>query len=182
MIKKYVSIFLILVALLLNFQNVLAHTPVTDGTYTIEVGWTDEPPVVGQRNAVVINVSDSANPDAVIDISMLVVDVSYGGQTKTLTLQPLSEDSKNQYVAPILPSVAGKYTIKLSGVLGKTTISNSVDPEEVQGAEVLSFPSVPAEKPAQPAALGLNAWLAVAALIVGLAGLVLGFLAFQKSR
>ena len=61
MIKKYVSIFLILVALLLNFQNVLAHTPVTDGTYTIEVGWTDEPPVVGQRNAVVINVSDSAN-------------------------------------------------------------------------------------------------------------------------
>ncbi|MCX6081362.1 MAG: hypothetical protein NTW32_17665 [Chloroflexi bacterium] len=184
--KKSGSLFLVFVfglsTALLNFQTAFAHTPVTDGTYTIEVGWAEEPPVVGQRNAVVINVSDSANPDADIDISMLVVEVSYGGQTKTLTLQPLSEDSKNQYITPILPAVAGKYTVKLSGKLGTTTISNSVEPEEVQAADVLSFPSVTAEKPAQPAALGLSAWLAIAALIVGLAGLVLGFFAFQKSR
>ena len=184
--KKSVSLLLVLVlcvsALLLNFQTVFAHTPVTDGTYTIEVGWTEEPPIVGQRNAIVINVSDSAKADAVIDISMLVVEVSYGGQTKTLTLQPLSEDSKNQYIAPILPAVAGKYTVKLSGMLGSTTISNSVDPEEVQGIDVLSFPSVPAEKPAQAAGFGLSAWIAIAALIVGMAGLVLGFLAFQKKR
>ena len=184
--KKCVSLFLVLIlslsAVLLNFQSAFAHTPVTDGTYTIEVGWTDEPPVVGQRNAVVINVSDSANPDADIDISMLVVEVSYGGQTKTLTLQPLSEDSKNQYVAPILPAVAGKYTVKLSGMLGTTAISNSVEPEEVQAADVLSFPSAAAEKPAQASGLGLSAWLAIAAFIVGLAGLVLGFLAFQRTR
>jgi hypothetical protein len=184
--KKLVLIFGVLVlglfAALVNFQPALAHTPVSDGTYTIEVGWTDEPPVVGQRNAVVINVSDSANADAVIDISMLVVEVSYGGQTKTLTLQPLSEDSKNQYVAPILPSVAGKYTIKLSGMLGKTTISNSVEPEEVQGADVLTFPNPSANGASQNKSLSLGTWLAIAALIVGLAGLVLGFLAFQKSR
>jgi hypothetical protein len=184
--KKLVFIFgvfvFILFAALVNVQPALAHTPVSDGTYTIEVGWTDEPPVVGQRNAVVINVSDSANADAAIDISMLVVDVSYGGQTKTLTLQPLSEDSKNQYVAPILPSVAGKYTIKLSGMLGKTAISNSVDPEEVQGAEVLTFPNPTANNTSQSSSLSAGTWLAIAALIVGLAGLVLGFLAFQKSR
>jgi len=184
--KKSVSIFLVLVlslsALLLNFKIVFAHESVTAGNYTIEVGWTEEPPIVGQRNAIVVNISDSSSAEAEIDISTLVVEVSYGGQTKTLTLQPLSEETKNQYVAPILPSVPGKYTVKLSGSLGATAIANSVDVEEVEGADLLSFPSVPAEKPAQSSALGLSAWLAIAALVVGLAGLVLGFLAFQKTR
>jgi hypothetical protein len=160
----------------------LAHESVTDGKYGFEVGWVNEPPIVGQRNAIVVNVNDSTNEDAEIDISMLVVEVSYGGQTKTLSLQPVSEDSKNQYIAPILPTIPGKYTVKLSGMLNKTAIDNSIQPEEVQAADVISFPSAAAASKPQNSGLTWSEWLAIGGIVTGLAGLITGLMAFKNSR
>ena len=79
----------------------------------------DEPPVVGQRNAIVVNVANNTSADAQVDVSKLTVAVSYGGETKDLTLEPLSEDAVNQYIAPILPTVAGQYTVQLRGQVGQ---------------------------------------------------------------
>src|SRR5258706_2700586 len=132
-----------LIALVLTFGIALAHTSVHAGNYEIEVGWVDEPPVIGQRNAIVVNVADTTATDAVVDVSKLVVSVTYGGESKTLELQPLSEDATNQYIAPILPTIPGQYSVHLSGKLGDTDVNADVQPEEVASTDKLAFPAAP---------------------------------------
>ena len=131
--KKIVlpACFVVLFLLILNFQNVFAHEAINVGDYQIEIGWVTEPAVAGQMNAVVVNVS-TADEAPVEDVSDLVVSVEYGGQSKTLTLQPLGEDTPGQFVAPILPTIPGQYTIKLGGKLGDTAVSAEVQPEAVR--------------------------------------------------
>src|SRR5438270_10154735 len=93
-----------------------AHQTVTDQGYDIEYGWVNEPVIINQPNAVVINITkhstttDTTTTPADVDVSGLVISASYGGQVKTLTLQPLGEDTPGQFVAPMMPTVAGKYT------------------------------------------------------------------------
>ncbi len=171
-------------ALVLTYQAAFAHTTVTVGDYEVEVGWVDEPPVVGQRNAVVVNVSKTASPDAEVDVSNLSVAVSYGGETKNLTLEPLSEDTVNQYIAPILPTVAGQYTVQLRGKLDGTDISQDVQPEEVAAADELEFPSAAAAGMPSAGAGGpdWSEWLGVVALIAALAALAVGITAARKPR
>lgn len=109
-----------LVALLLNFQLALAHESVTVGDYEIEIGWVDEPAIVGQQNAIAINVSNtsSGEPQPVEDVSSLTVTVSYGGQSKELTLEPLGEDTPGQFAAPSFP-------LSLVNPIGQTGWTNS---------------------------------------------------------
>src|SRR5215213_1669136 len=82
-------------ALLLNYQTAYAHVDITVGDYAFEIGWVDEPPIVGQQNAILVNVLDTSGGEAkpVEDVSSLVVTVSYGGQNKVLALQPQGEDT-----------------------------------------------------------------------------------------
>jgi len=171
-----------LIALVLNFQLVLAHESVTVGDYTLEIGWVNEPPVVGQQNAVVVNVfnTSSGKEVPVEDVSGLTVNISYGGQSKTLTLQPLGEDTPGQFIAPILPTVPGQYTIILGGKLGDTDVNSvEVEPEEVQPADTLQFPSGTTAQ--QSATVGLLNWLVYFSLLIGLIALVLGVMALRKA-
>jgi hypothetical protein len=162
----------------LSFRTASAHTTIHVGNYDVEIGWVDEPPVIGQRNAIVVNVSNTASADATVDISKLTVDVTYGGETKTLTLQPLSEDTTNQYIAPILPTIPGQYTVQLRGQLDGTDISADVQPEEVVPSDSLTFPSAAIS---QNNGLTWNEWLSILGLIAGLAGLTLALLAYRRT-
>ena len=175
-----VSSLVAVMAVFFSYQIAFAHTTIHVGDYDVEVGWVDEPPIVGQRNAVVVNVTNTKATSSLVDISKLTVNVNYGGQTKTLTLQPLSEDTQNQYIGPILPLVAGQYTVELRGQLDSTNISSDVQPEEVVPSDTLAFPSVPASQ-SQNSGMGLSGWLSVIGLIAGLSGLILAFLAYRKA-
>jgi hypothetical protein len=168
-----------LVAILTSYSIVLAHESVTVGDYTVEIGWVNEPPLVGQQNAIVVNVSTTSDEQPVEDVSGLTVAVSYGGQSKTLTLQPLGEDTPGQFVAPILPTVPGQYTVNLGGKLGDTDVKVDVQPEEVQAADVLQFPSATSGE--QSANLGMTNWLVYISLLIGLIALVLGVMALRKA-
>jgi hypothetical protein len=171
---------LALIALLTSYSIALAHESVTVGDYTIEIGWVSEPPIVGQQNAIVVNVSTTSDEQPVEDVSALTVTVSYGGQNKTLNLQPLGEDTPGQFVAPILPTVPGQYTVSLGGKLGDTDVKVDVEPEEVEAADVLQFPSAASGEPG--ANLGMLNWLLYLSLLIGLIALVLGVMALRKSR
>ena len=182
--KKKIFVFaclIALMALLTSYQTVLAHETITVGDYEIEIGWANEPPVVGQRNAIEINVSNTSSGEAqpVEDVSSLVVSVSYGGETKTLTLQPAGEDTSGQFVAPILPTVPGQYSLLLDGTLGDTAVDAEVEPEEVQPADTLQFPSV--EASGQSAGSGMTNWLIYLSLLIGLIALGLGVTALRKA-
>jgi hypothetical protein len=106
--------------------------------------------------------------------------VSYGGQSKVLTLQPLAEDTPGQYVAPMLPTVAGLYTVDVTGMLGTTAVKVEVQPEEVLAPDTVQFPA--AATASSGNGLGLAGWLGLAGLVIALAALVLGLLALRKSR
>ena len=171
---------LVSLALILNVKTALAHESITVGDYTLEVGWLSEPPVVGQQNAIVVNVSTTSDEKPVEDVSALTVTISYGGQDKTLTLQPLGEDTPGQFVAPILPTVAGEYSVIFGGTLGDTAVDAETHVEEVQTADTLQFPSVASAE--QSADLGAINWLIYISLLIALIALVLGVMALRKPR
>jgi hypothetical protein len=168
----------VLLGLLLVPVAASAHETVTAGDYAVEYGWLSEPAVVGQPNAVVINISKSDEP-LDIDPSSLVVEAQYGGQTKTLELQPLSEDSVGEYIARLTPMKMGQYTVHITGSLGDQSLDLSVQPEDIQSSDVVEFPAVTA--PAT-SSFGLTGWLAVVALVLGLLGSGFGVAAWFRKK
>ena len=88
---------------------------------------------------------------------------------------PLGEDTPGQFVAPLLPTVPGQYTIQLSGKIDGNDIQTiQVQPEEVDTPDLVQFP------PAQDATAAMTSSLAAAqsaantSMIVGIVGVVLG--------
>jgi hypothetical protein len=178
-------VFAILVMLLLPGSIVSAHTSFPAGPYIIEIGWLNEPPVVGQANAIVVNLSAanqaSSSAPVKMDYSGLTLQVAYGGQAKFLTLQPQSEDTPYNLMGVMTPSVMGKYTVmvtgKLDGDLGSTPVSITMQPEEVVGLDSVQFPNLAQGQASQSSASG---WLPVAGLAAGILGILLGVIALVR--
>ena len=177
-ITVWLAGLLAFIGLTLNFQLVLAHEEITVGDYTLEVGWLSEPPVVGQQNAIVVNIRASSNDQPVEDVTGLTVTISYGGQDKILTLQPLGEDTPGQFVAPLIPTIPGLYTLKLGGTLGETAVNAEAEPEEVNNADTLQFPIASAA--GDSTTPGETGWLVYLSLFIGLLALVVGAMALRK--
>jgi hypothetical protein len=166
------------IALFTRYQIVFAHETITVGPYEIEVGWLTEPPIVGEKNAIAIHVTTTSGQgeQPVEDISSLVVTVSYGGQSKILTFQPLGEDTPGQFFAPILPTIPGEYEVILSGSLGDTAVDAKTHVEEVQPIDTLAFPSVDSARQA-----AWNEWLLWLSIMIGLIGVGVGVTALRKA-
>ncbi len=196
--KNLAFAFVILfICLLAITRPVSAHETITVGDYDVEYGWVNEPAIVGQPNAVVINItphtaSSSASPTAVatgtgessgsnIDVSAVTIQAMYGGQTKSLALQPLGEDTPGQFIAPMTPMRAGKYTIHLGGNIGSTAFNTDVIPEEVMTADVVQFPAItPQAAGASSSSGGSAGWPGIAGLVLGALGTILGAIALTR--
>ena len=174
-----------------------AHQTITDAGYDIEYGWLNEPVIINQPNALVVNITkhsatttDTTATPAAVDVSGLVVSASYGGQIKTPTLQPLGEDTPGQFVAPIMPTVAGKYTIQFSGKIDGTDIQTiQVEPEEAQPQDVVQFPSLPdaasalsARVDAAQAQASTAQTIAIVGVVLGLIGTAIGVYGLLRKR
>ena len=174
-----------LIALLLNFQLALAHEGVTVGDYEIVLGWVNEPPVAGQLNGIELHVSNTSSGEEqpVDDISSLTVTVTYGGQSKELSFEPVGEEAPGEFRAVLLPTIPGQYTVIFGGHLGDTAVDAHVEPEEVAQADSIQFPvSYPAPQSAGSASAdtGATAWLVWLSLLFGLIGIGLGVTALRK--
>ena len=174
----------LLLAMLLVPLVASAHQTVTDAGYDIEYGWVNEPVIINQPNAVVINItkhsdtttSTTATP-ADVDVSGLVISASYGGQVKVLKLQPLGEATPGQFVAPMMPTVAGQYTIQLSGKIDGSDIQTiQVQPEEANTPDLVQFPVASDATAAMTAQLAAAQSQAGTAQTIAIAGVVLGFI------
>jgi hypothetical protein len=122
----------------------LAHTTIEVGSYQLEVGWVDEPSLVGMKNAVFISITNKDTNQPVEGVSTLEVTISTGGKDRKLDVRPLSEDTPGQYAADFIPTRRGTYTVKLSGKIETTDVNTSVDIEEVADAASLEFPETQA--------------------------------------
>jgi hypothetical protein len=137
-IISFILIFLFSIGF--SIPSVYGHTEIKVGNYTIEAGWSNEPPLINNLNEVVIFIFENDSPvrNAMKDLS---VSINYGGINKKLNFLP-SEESVGQYLADIIPSNLGTYSLNLKGTIGTQNINNDIQIEEVEDAKKLTFPIV----------------------------------------
>ena len=137
-IVSFILIFLFSIGF--SIHSVYGHTEIKIGNYTIEAGWSNEPPLINNLNEVVIIISENDSPvrNAMKDLS---VSINYGGINKKLNFLP-SEESAGQYLADIIPSSLGTYSLNLKGEIGTQTINNDIQIDEIEDAKKLTFPMV----------------------------------------
>jgi hypothetical protein len=155
----------------------LAHTRVEVGPYVIILGWAEEPVIVGERNALLLIITEGDAPVEAAERD-LELRVLYGGKSFLGILEPTG--TPGHYIVEIFPTVRGQYEVHLSGSIGGTAVDEFLEPEEVLPGDIIQFPE------AQPAVTELQAriveletrlgsarTLAIAGLVVGGLGLAL---------
>ena len=174
----------------------LAHVEIDvgEGQYVMEIGFRDEPAYLGQPNAVTLRVERYATggTEPVDDLAAtLSAEVSKDGQMKALSLVPVGE---GQYEAPFVPTATGDYTFRVSGTIGEATVDESVTsgPRTFNSVEPLAAIAFPQPLPdliqLEKAVADANAaastarTFAIAGVVVGVVGLILGALAMARAR
>ncbi|GAB4158934.1 MAG: hypothetical protein Fur0021_29330 [Candidatus Promineifilaceae bacterium] len=164
----------------------LAHTESEVGPYIVVTGWENEPPIVGERNALVLYVTANGLPAVGLEAG-LKIQVSYAGRVFLGNLEPTGEPG--WYRMPILPTVRGKYEAQLTGSVAGVEINGVIEPEEVLPASVLQFPEAPPDSVTLAERLsGLTdeiktvQTLAIAGIALGIIALVLSGVNLTRRR
>ena len=115
-----------LVVLGFSFSFAYAHTTIEVGPYEIEVGWQDEPPVVGILNAITIDVRDPGDVEGAFmgiinAFKNLQATVVSGGASKVLDIN--TDPRPGHYYAKIIPTKIGSLEIKLQGEINGVIIN-----------------------------------------------------------
>jgi hypothetical protein len=118
-------------------QPALAHTRVEIGPYVIVLGWLQEPAIVGERNALTLEITVDESPVVGAE-SSLDAELLYAGRAFRTNLVPSL--TPGLYTAEIFPTVRGQYEIHLFGTLGDLEIDETLEPEEVFPASRIQFP------------------------------------------
>jgi hypothetical protein len=131
------AVLLALVLALFASRSALAHARVEVGPYVIVLGWTNEPVIVGERNALVIHVTEEETGVPGLE-SSLNAEVIYAGRTFRANLSPSTETGF--YTAELFPTVRGQYAVRLFGSIGDLEFDEVMEPEEVFPASRIQFP------------------------------------------
>ncbi len=125
-----------LMTILVSSRDAYAHITLTVRDIEVEVGWLNEPPLVGIMNGITLEFTRNSKP-FIIEPSELSVSVKYGGVSRPLELQPLGD---GKYVSPIIPTRTGSYIVVLKGSIGGHTVNAEVPIEDVEDRSGISFP------------------------------------------
>lgn len=120
--------------------TVLAHHEVTAGKYTLEIGWVNEPALLGVANAVFLSIVNSETGQPVEGADRLQVTIETGDQSKDLLLHPLGEAAPGQYAAEFIPTAWGQYTVALTGYIGADAVDLTQNIEDVELPGDYQFP------------------------------------------
>lgn len=167
-----------------TYQLAHAHTRLEIGPYILIIGWLEEPVIVGERNAIIVDVTRNDIPvddvEATLDLELL-----YAGNSFRANLNPT--DTVGVYTAQVYPTVRGQYSVRLFGDIDGFEIDEIVDPEEVFPASRIQFPEAEPDSfemetrlellEANVRTARLTSFVGVA---VGLIGTVLGVLGVRK--
>ncbi len=143
----YTALLALALLLLIAVPSVLAHTRIELGPYVVVVGWRGEPAVVGERNDLIIHVTEDGALVTGLE-STLDAEILYGGRIFRANLNPV--DADGWYSIELIPTIRGQYTLRLVGAIGDLDVDELIEPEEILPASVLNFPE------AQPDAFALR--------------------------
>jgi hypothetical protein len=141
-VHYFIPILAILIFGVFGYSAAYAHTSMHVEQYEIEVGWDVEPPVVGFRNAIVYQISESPSEgvkSGVINaFKNLEATIKFGGVTKTLDIN--SDPRPGHYFSKIIPTRTGTFVIELQGDIDGVDVDIELHPEAVETTAVLDFP------------------------------------------
>lgn len=106
---------IVLLVLLVLAPATSAHVERTSGSFAVEMGWSNEPPLAGLDNSVEVEVADISGARVAVPAGALTVEVAYGSAAKTLPLVP-GEDP-GRLTAPLVPTRPGTYSFHVSGAI-----------------------------------------------------------------
>jgi hypothetical protein len=153
-----------------------AHEEIDSGDYHFEIGWVNEPVVLGQRNGLDLFVATKDDPEVgLADISTLTFTVEYGGVNKSFDIVPV-EGEDGHYIAPFVPTRQGQYTFHITGSIQGESIDVSVEPEEVITPDSVSFPESLASAAEMTAQIETAQGQMRTAKTFGIVGIVLGLI------
>ena len=168
-----------------------AHGKTTVGDYDLEIGFHNEPVIVGMPNSLDLFVTNSKTGEKVKDLQdTLSAELIFGATKKTFKLEP-QEDLDGAYTAFVIPTATGDYTWHITGKINDTPVDVSMtsSPDTFNSAEAASVYAFPgagasAPDPVAQAANTSNTALLVGGggLAVGLIGLVIGLVALSNTR
>jgi hypothetical protein len=165
-----------------------AHGSTQVGPYNLVVGWVNEPPIVGERNAILLIVTEDATGEPVVGVeATLDAEVIYGAKTFSGNLNPTT--TPGEYTLELIPTVRGQFNLHLSGTIGETEVELTTEPEEVFAAARLQFPEAPPDTltlteqiTTLTDELQQTRTLAFAGIGVGFIGLVLGLIGLWRRK
>jgi hypothetical protein len=167
-------------------QTVWAHTRVEVGPYAIVVGWVEEPAIVGERNALELEITEDEIGVTGVEAD-LNAELTYAGRTFQSNLNPTTEPGV--YTVEIFPTVRGQYAVHLSGSIGDVAVDETIEPEEVFPASRIQFPEAqPEPRELQTQVDELTTQLAAARTLsyvgigVGVLGILLAVVALLRRR
>jgi hypothetical protein len=138
-----VGIFLIsFVTLMIIPQTSFSHISKTFGNTTIEAGWLSEPPLAGDLNSIVLQVSSGTSDEQTPvsnALANLTLSVKSGTITKVLDFQP-SPTTDGGYEGVVLPTRVGPYSLVLQGDVKGQDVDSEFIIEDVESKSIFSFP------------------------------------------
>ncbi len=125
-----------------GFYSAYAHTTITAEQYKIEIGWKEEPPLVGIQNAITFefNQDDGNGIKTPVTNSFKDLEVIAKSGSATKTLDILSDVKPGNYYAKIIPTKTGSISVELKGTLNGVPVNQEIPIEDVESTDVLAFP------------------------------------------
>ncbi len=140
--RRLILVFLILsLTTVFGFSSAYAHKTVTVENLEIEIGWQQEPPLVGFMNAITFEINENtANGQSGVKnaFKSLQAIVKFGGLTKTLDID--SDPQPGNYHSKIIPTRIGTYVVELKGDINDIPINSEISIEDVEDKAALAFP------------------------------------------
>ena len=185
--------------LLLTPKPVAAHAHVTVGSYGFTVGWLDEPAIANVMNGLDMGVNQTLSNGTVVWVlgaeNSLTAVVMSGPAASTQALSP-QEARPGWYTFPIIPTIAGSYSVRIVGTLGDTAINTTVELDDVQASSTVEFPisnptpsdlqgtdnSLSSQLSSLQSQVTLATSIAVIGIVFGVAGVGVGVLSWRKGR
>jgi len=124
-------------------SSAYAHTTIHVDKYSIEVGWGEEPPVVGLLNTITVHITEPGENQGVkVAVTNafrnMEATVMSGGATKVLDIN--SDPRPGHYYAKIIPTKTGSMSVELVGELNGVQIDQIVPVEDIESTSILDFP------------------------------------------
>ena len=137
--KAVLVLALALPLLLFGFKPAFAHNEAEVGDIRLVGGWGTEPPLIGQLNTIIIQVTTISDGEPVTNaFASADVVVRKGGVERELSLTPAEE--AGWYQAEIIPTQLGQYAVAFSGRIGTQTVNTQIELEDVEDTARLNFP------------------------------------------